>query len=162
MVLIVLPASVLAGCGGGSDDGTGPTDPPKPLEVGSGDFTVTTWVTFNGCDLTKTFLETYSVKIDETGFEMGDWSGTWSAESNSLSASGESAHESVTMRDCTVISWTTVTLKFTSKEAFTGHVTFRRRASGGSCECVTCTDCQSAWGISGVRVVAPTRSEGDR
>jgi hypothetical protein len=129
---------------------------PKPLQVGSGDFTVTTWVTFNGCELTKTFLETYRIQIDESGFAMGDWTGSWTAKPNLLTAIGESQHESVTIRDCTVTTWTTVTLDFTSEEAFTGHVTFRRRAGGGACECVTCTDCQSAWGISGVRVVEPT------
>jgi hypothetical protein len=161
IVLVALMALVPAGCGGGggSDNVTDPPNPPKPLEVGSGDFNISTWVTFNGCELTKTFLESYSIQIDESGFSMGDWSGSWTAESSSLTASGESEHESVTMRDCTVTTWTTVSLDFTSEDAFTGHVIFRRRAIGGSCECATCTECQSAWGISGVRVVEPTGSE---
>jgi hypothetical protein len=162
IALVVLLAWVPAGCGsdGGSDNVTDPPDPPKPLEVASGDFNVTTWVTFNGCELTKTFAETYSIQIDESGFSMGDWTGSWTAASSSVKALGESEHESVAMRDCTVTSWTAVNLDFTSEDAFTGHVILRRRASGGSCECATCTDCQSAWGISGVRVTEPTGSGG--
>ena len=159
IVLVALMALVPAGCGGGSDNVTDPPNPPKPLEVGSGNFNISTWVTFNGCELTKTFSETYWIQIDESGFSMGDWSGSWTAESSSLTASGESEHKSVTLRDCTVTTWTTVSLDFTSEDAFTGHVIFRRRATGGSCECATCTQCQSAWGISGVRVVEPTGSE---
>ena len=158
LLMVVLLVLSGLGCGGDSDSVTDADNRPEPLEVRSGDFNVSTWVTFNGCDLTKSFLETYAVNIDESGFSMGEWSGTWTAESSSLTATGESAHQAVTMRDCTVTTWTVVSLEFTSENAFSGHVTYRRRASGGSCECATCTDCQSAWGISGVRVVGPAGS----
>ncbi len=141
--------ALVASCGGG-DGGPIPVTepPPPPLQIESGTFDVTAAVTFNGCNSARLFDGTYDVQIEDSGFTMGDWIGSWSATAASLTARGESPHSVQTTRDCTMRSWTEVDVTFTSGDGFTGHITYRYRVVG---MCTCCDNCQSSWYIRGVR-----------
>lgn len=152
--LLVLAFATLIGCG----DESSPTQvddnpPPPPIEVASGAFDVTSSVLFNGCNRTEMFDGTYEIQIEDTTFSMGaQWHGTWDA--NAVEGFGESDHEESVIRLCTITTWTTVRVEFTSADEFSGEVVYRSRVSGS---CGDRTNCQSTWRVTGVRqqTVAP-------
>ena len=140
--------SFAAGCGDESEPGkvAGPP-PPPPLVIESGSFDVTAWVLFNGCDSATVYDGMYEIEIDGENFTMGKWSGEWNART--VTGIGESPYERTVLRDCTITTWTTVTVSFRSEDEFLGSIVFRYRLLG---TCETRTECLSSWGIAGVRV----------
>ena len=127
----------------------GGQDPP--LQVESGQFVVTATIQFDNCETVTSHDGTYDIEIDSLGFTMGDdWEGEWSADPTTLSAHGESSHhQQTTPQGCLITRWTEVDLTFHSVDEFSGHIVFRRRTVG---TCACCTQCQTSWSVTGVRV----------
>jgi hypothetical protein len=147
LAILVLVASFLAGCGDESGPDPIQAPPTPPLEIESGTFTITSWENFNGCNKTTDYDGTYQIQIDGSNFSMGDdWPGTW--DPNTLEGTGESVHDQNTYKSCIVTTWTTVNIEFSSKNEFSGHITYRQRVAG---TCENFGNCTSTWGISGVR-----------
>ncbi|MFQ5512364.1 MAG: hypothetical protein ACE5EO_11015 [Candidatus Krumholzibacteriia bacterium] len=147
-ILLVLVTLSLTACGG-DESPTQVTNPNPPLQVPSGSFDVVAAESFNGCNLPTDYNGTYRIDINASGFAMGtDWTGSWSADANSLEANGESDHVQTVVRSCTMTDWTTVNLTFTSADEFFGSIVYRHRTAGA---CTAQTPCQSSWTITGTR-----------
>jgi uncharacterized lipoprotein NlpE involved in copper resistance len=139
---------VLAGCGTSSSPvATKDTQTGNTLEVPDGVFDVTANKGLDQCDSKVDYNGSYLIQIDGSTFTMGDdWTGMWD-ENNSL-GSGSSPHQSETFRQCTISTWTSVNITFSSANEFTGSITLNKRVTG-DCD----TPCLSTWLISGTRRV---------
>jgi len=149
--LTLLLSSLLAlGCGdSGGGEEVDVVEPGPAFEVSDGTFDVTANIIFDTCDSDSIFDGEYAMQFDGGTFTMGSrWEGTWNA--SNVSGNGESEHESVTVRFCTVTTWTSVMFKFGSEDTFTGTITFRQRVSGDCRE-----PCVTTWTISGQRQTPP-------
>jgi hypothetical protein len=145
--LLVALLCLAVSCG----DDAGPTQVtnggPPPIIVESGTFEVTSWSIYDGCALSSTLEETYDIQIDSTSFTMGDdWFGEW--DEKRLQANAESEHVKQIQRLCTITTWTTVHITFTSEDEFSGDAIFRHRISG---TCENETNCQTTWRMTGIR-----------
>lgn len=142
---VALSLASIAGCSGGDPDPiTAPPQPKAPV-VTSGVFDVTSEVIFDTCNSQTAYDGAYDIEINGADFQMGtEWTGQW--DKSTAEGKGASEIERVTVRFCTVTSWTEVTVTFSSPDEFGGVVIFRRRVDG---DCST--PCQTSWKITGVR-----------
>lgn len=150
-VLLVPLLAFTFGCGDESatEPQTTTPPPPSPMEVPSGSFAVTSGIIFDSCSSTTTYDQTYNVQIDDTGFSMGnDWTGTWTSTPTELKCNGESVHDREDIRDCSTTTFTTVELKFSSPDEFSGTIVFFKNAVG---PCTTRENCRTTWRINGTR-----------
>ena len=146
--VLCLGLGLLSGCGGESagDQVTNPP-PPPPLSVPDGTFDVASTVVFNTCATAAAYDEPLDIQIDESSFSAGtEWVGTWDAKK--AEGFGESEHVQSTLRSCTITTWTTIHVKFSSEDEFDGEIVFITRLSGS---CGQRSPCLTTWHIKGSR-----------
>lgn len=147
VLLAAVTAVLIAACGAEDTTGDRIIAPPPPPQVSSGLFNLAATLQFDGCNSTTVYDSVYEIQITDSTFTMGaDWSGQWSP--STLKATGESEHVKETVRFCTITTWSTLQITFTSEDEFFGTIVYRRRLLG---DCGTRTPCQTSWTISGVR-----------
>jgi hypothetical protein len=147
---LVIVVCCLAACGGGDGEFSfgSPSEPPPPnIEVENGTFELSSVAQYNGCSSAANFDGSYDVVIDSTTMTLGNWSGTW--DPVKLTGYLESPHAVNTTRDCEVRTWTSVSVNFSSENAFWGSIVFRKRTAG-LCQC--CEQCTSSWSFTAARV----------
>lgn len=145
----LLLAILLAGCGssGGGSPTSGNDEPPVTLNVTSGTFDVTATRAYDQCGRSTDYNGAYDVTIDGNTFAMGtEWEGSYNPSAASASAQS-SINVVIDHRDCKVNDFTTVNVKFSSEDEFSGTITYRRRLLSGECD----TSCITTWTIHGTR-----------
>lgn len=152
LFVLAIAAIAFLGCGGDEDESS-PTAPVAPaFVVGSGTFDVTNVHIVGNCAPTVVHPDTFDITINGTDFSVDPMmkrstSGTWDAKK--LTGNGEWGRSVTIIRNvCTVTSYWSVSIKFSSEDEFRGHISFRRRLSAN---CDAQTECTATWTVHGVR-----------